>query len=255
MEENEASEIRRKNLNAYCVKRGWVSQKDSSKGSPSELKRMLGKGVAFWSNLLRDSNKSFGPTLAREIEKNLGLPKYFLEGEVIQPKQSNIVPPDQTKKSGNATNVLGKESNIAPINIKSLGRPVPLITFAQVANWNTIPYPYSPDISDEWFPCPIPHGPRTYCIEIVSDSMSNPGSKPSYDPGDIIFIDPDKVPVSGDRVAVIFENEAEATFRQYIEDGGKKYLKALNPKWDQTYVEVKGKTTICGVVLAKLVIG
>lgn len=231
-------------------------------GKQSDFIKAIRGNQGEISALLRGA-RTFGERKARSIEDVAGMPQRYLEQRDHHSENSastqnnllNIVPSDQTKQSGNATNVFVKASNIAPINIKSLGRPVPLITFAQAANWNTIPYPYGPDIAEAWFPCPIAHGPRTYCIEVVSDSMSNPGSKPSYDPGDIIFIDPDKMPVSGDRVAVILENEAEATFRQYIEDGGKKYLKALNPKWDQTYVEIKGKTTICGVVLAKLVIG
>lgn len=81
MEQDVISEIRRENLNAYCVKRGWVSQKTPNRGSPSELSRVLGKSSSFWSDLLRNHKKSFGATLAREIEDKLSLPRYSLDGE------------------------------------------------------------------------------------------------------------------------------------------------------------------------------
>lgn len=81
MENDLIPEIRREKLNTYCIKRNWVSQKDPSRGSPTELKRLLGKSVSFWSDLLRDPKKSFGADLAREIEEKLDLPKYYLDGE------------------------------------------------------------------------------------------------------------------------------------------------------------------------------
>lgn len=81
MENDITSEIRRENLNSYCLKRGWVSQKDSTKGSPTELSKRLGRGSSFWSDVLRNPKKSFGASLARFIEEGLDLPRYSLDGD------------------------------------------------------------------------------------------------------------------------------------------------------------------------------
>ena len=47
------------------------------------------------------------------------------------------------------------------------------------------------------------------------------------------------------------EDSGEATFKQLIVEGGRKYLKALNPDWPQRIVESDSSATICGVVVFK----
>ena len=83
--------------------------------------------------------------------------------------------------------------------------------------------------------------------------MRNPGVKPSYDPGDIIFVDPDVAAQPGDRVVVRLESQTAATFKQYIEEDGRKLLKALNPDWKPRYLEINGDAMVCGVVIGKWV--
>lgn len=79
MSENASLYVQR--LNAYCLQQGWVSRKNAGLGSPSELKRRLGKTDSFWSDLLR-GEKSFSSDLAREIERGLDLPRYYLDDAV-----------------------------------------------------------------------------------------------------------------------------------------------------------------------------
>lgn len=75
------SDTRRKNLNALCVRRGWVSQKNPLVGSPSKLVEVLGRSSSFWSDRLKpDSKKAIGEDLAREIETKLELGDYALDG-------------------------------------------------------------------------------------------------------------------------------------------------------------------------------
>lgn len=61
------SDTRRKNLNALCVRRGWVSQKNPLVGSPSKLVEVLGRTSSFWSDRLKPDGKAIGEDLAREI--------------------------------------------------------------------------------------------------------------------------------------------------------------------------------------------
>ena len=83
--------------------------------------------------------------------------------------------------------------------------------------------------------------------------MFNPGTKPSYADGDIIFVDPELAAQAGDRVVVRFDEKEEATFKQLMEEDGRRYLKALNPDWKPRYIEINGNATICGVVIGKWV--
>jgi SOS-response transcriptional repressor LexA len=64
-------------------------------------------------------------------------------------------------------------------------------------------------------------------------------------------VDPHIDPVSGKYVVVMFENTEEATFKQLIVEGGRQYLKALNPEWPNRIIEVNQNTRICGVVVFK----
>ena len=43
--------IRRENLNALCVRLGWVSRRAKHLGAPSELIRWIGRSFSFWSGI------------------------------------------------------------------------------------------------------------------------------------------------------------------------------------------------------------
>lgn len=77
---SDTSNIRRENLNALCLRLGWVSRRSDHLGSPSELIHRLGRSSSFWSDRL-NGRKPIGAELAREIEETLNLPKYSLDGD------------------------------------------------------------------------------------------------------------------------------------------------------------------------------
>jgi SOS-response transcriptional repressor LexA len=130
---------------------------------------------------------------------------------------------------------------------------VPLLTSVQAGEWVEIAGSFSRDDALDWLPCPVNHGPRTFCLEVEGESMRNPGARPSYDPGDVIFVDPDRCEKPLDRVVARLEGQGKATFKQYLEEDGRKLLKALNPDWKPRYIEINGNAVICGVVIGKWV--
>lgn len=72
--------FRRGNLNALCMRLGWISRKAKHLGSPSELINRLGRSSSFWSDRLT-GRRPIGAKLARQIEEALSLPKYSLDGD------------------------------------------------------------------------------------------------------------------------------------------------------------------------------
>jgi SOS-response transcriptional repressor LexA len=130
---------------------------------------------------------------------------------------------------------------------------VPLISWVQAGCWSDVADPFLPGDADEWLPCPVAHGPRCYAVRVRGDSMNNPGARPSYSDGDIIFVDPDRRANHGDRVIVRLDDHAEATFKQLLVEDGRKLLKALNPEWAPRYIQINGHATIVGVVIGKWV--
>lgn len=147
-------------------------------------------------------------------------------------------------------------SESTPTNVREgpdITGVVPLLTSVQAGEWCDIAHAFQQEDAQDWIPCPVKHGPRTFCLVVEGESMKNPGVKPSYEPGDIIFVDPDRVASPGDRVVARLENQPAATFKQYWEEDGRRMLKALNPDWNPRYSTITDEAVICGVVIGKWV--
>lgn len=61
-------------------------------------------------------------------------------------------------------------------------------------------------------------------------------------------VDPEREARHGSYVVVRLDEEMEATFKQLILDGSRKYLKPINPRYPILEIDGK-KTTISGVVV------
>lgn len=57
--------------------------------------------------------------------------------------------------------------------------------------------------------------------------MRNPGGKPSFEDGDIIFVDPDVLHMHKSLVIAKLDNSNEVTFKSLIIEGANWYLEAL----------------------------
>lgn len=81
--------------------------------------------------------------------------------------------------------------------------------------------------------------------------MFNPQGRPSFQEGDMIFVDPERQAENGSLVIVRLDDAKEATFKKLVVEGEKRYLRALNPVWPEPIIKVNGDATICGVVIGK----
>jgi SOS-response transcriptional repressor LexA len=79
--------------------------------------------------------------------------------------------------------------------------------------------------------------------------MFNPHGERSFREGDLLFVDPDRLAEHRSLVIVRMEDAKEATFKQLIIEGERKFLKALNPGWPDPLIEINGEATIVGVVI------
>lgn len=128
---------------------------------------------------------------------------------------------------------------------------VPVISWVTAGKWAEVIDIYEPGVADEWLPCIKKHTSRTFALRVKGMSMYNPMGKHTYADGDIIFVDPEKEAINGSRVVVRLEDSKEATFKQLVIEGEKKYLMALNPSWPEKFIEINNNATICGVVIGK----
>ena len=81
-----------------------------------------------------------------------------------------------------------------------------------------------------------------YALRVIGDSM-----EPEFLDGHILIVDPALPPQHG--AYVIIDYQGETTFRQFIVENGRKYLKALNSAYP--VVELVEKYSVRGVVVQR----
>lgn len=222
--------IRRENLRQIEKEAGGTTEAATQSGmTPSQFTNLRNGAKDSKTGKPRGMRKE----TARKIEAGAGKPSGWLDVD--------HTPGGASKAAENVS---------AGPDIRGL---VPLISSVQAGEWCEIVDRFQPGDAEDWLPCPVRHGPSTFCLRVDGQSMSNPGNKPSYEEGDIIFVDPDRAAQPGDRVVARLESQTKATFKQYLEEDGRKFLKALNPEWKPRFIEINGEATICGVVIGKWV--
>lgn len=180
---------------------------------PTQVSRFMGK----------NPTKRIGDLIAEQIEEAFDKPKGWLDIEhtVYQSDGDHLL-------ELNAHN----------------HKEVPLISWVQAGAWSEMINNFQPCDADVHYPCPEKHSSSTFALTVVGESMY-----PDFIPGEIIYVDPEVQAGSGSCVVIRQNGDTEATFKQLMLDGSKKYLKALNPNWPTPIIEMLPDATICGVVI------
>lgn len=131
----------------------------------------------------------------------------------------------------------------------------PLISWVQAGAWESIVDNFAPGDAEDWLDSPVNVSTLSFYLRVRGESMFDPADHRSFREGELVLVDPNAQAEHKSFVVVRLDDEAEATFKQLILEGGKKYLKALNPNWPNRIFEVNGNATICGVVKGKFVDG
>jgi SOS-response transcriptional repressor LexA len=119
---------------------------------------------------------------------------------------------------------------------------LPLVSFVQAGAWADI---NEIDITTaQLYPCPIKCSVNSFIVRVEGESMS-----PKFEPGTLLYVDPEAGYDNLSYVVARLDNENQATFKQLIIDGNKKYLKAVNPDWPNKFIEINGNCTIVGKVI------
>lgn len=127
------------------------------------------------------------------------------------------------------------------------GRPVPVISWVAAGAFDPIQTVLKDVEIDEYLPPIKECGKNGYGLVVTGISMS-----PKFEPEDRIYVNPD-FQVSdlktGDLVIVSCTGDNEATFKQLIIEGTTKYLKPLNPKWDEQIIKLTEDCRLVGKVV------
>jgi SOS-response transcriptional repressor LexA len=206
-------------------------------GSQSRLAEQIHiEQPSFISRLLSinpKTRKNIGANLARKIERAAGKPPYWL---------------DQSR-GWDGTRAISEAEIEGPAI-----RRVPLLAWAEVVPDHSMGKNKIQEQqleAREQVVCPAECGPRTYALRVRGISMQNPTGRPSFHEGDLIFVDPDVEPRPGRHVIAQVPGSPEPIFRTLVEEGGRQFLRALNPTWSEIPRPVENDVTILGVVIFK----
>ena len=146
----------------------------------------------------------------------------------------------------------GNDPNVSdPISNYSI-RMVPLISWVSAGQFCDVSDVSHCQDPEDFLPCPEKVSEKAFALRVRGDSMTsqNPGVI-SFPEGTNIYVDPEKEVRSGVPVIARLPESDECTFKMYVEDAGKKYLKPLNPQYPMQ--EIKAGTDICGVVVGQYI--
>jgi len=131
---------------------------------------------------------------------------------------------------------------------------VPLISWVQAGRFEPASDPYPLDQGEKLIYTSKKVGARAYALKIRGDSMENPGSGHTFPDGCIIIVDPDRPAGVGSFVVVRFDDSGgEVTFKQLVEDAGKRYLKPLNPRYPM--IPIGDNAMLCGTWVQTIIDG
>jgi SOS-response transcriptional repressor LexA len=122
---------------------------------------------------------------------------------------------------------------------------VPLISLVAAGHFGESVDNFAPGSADEWVDTTVPVKRHTYALRVSGDSMTNPAGSPSFPEGVIIIVEPEEEARNKSYV-IVRQNGEETTFKQLVIDGGRTYLKPLNPRYP--IMEIAPDAVICGVV-------
>lgn len=196
-------------------------------GKAVVLARKIEREPSYVSRMLYEEGKKGKKRIADDmvevIEKAFSLPRGWMDG-VAETGHGNVTFAGSHKET----------------------KGFPLISWVSAGQWLEALEPYKIEEIEEWPETTQSAGPNSFWLTVKGDSMTSPVGF-TVPEGMIILVDPSKEAKSGKLVVAKLFNDNEATFKMYIEDAGRKFLKPLNPRYPMT--EVDGNCAIIGTVI------
>jgi len=124
---------------------------------------------------------------------------------------------------------------------------LPILSWVQAGAWSESLSDNEPNVVASPFKC----SSDAYAMVVNGDSMtSQHGALKSFPDGSLIVVDPNVEAINKSFVVARMDGSNEATFKQLIVDGDRKYLKPLNTQYP--LINIDQPIDICGVVLGKI---
>jgi SOS-response transcriptional repressor LexA len=143
----------------------------------------------------------------------------------------------------------GRASNVAPAHNPEMTYRYPVISWVAAGAWAEAVEPFPPGFSDRYEMSEYEAKGPAFWLEVKGDSMTSPVGQ-SIVEGTLILVDTEADAQHGKLVIAKLADSNEATFKKLVEDGGRRFLKPLNPAYPTEMCA--GDCRIVGVVVRAL---
>lgn len=165
----------------------------------------------------KNPTKGIGDQIAREIEKALGLASGYLDF------------PHHLHQSGDKGFPNGRS------------RRLPILGPQEASLWCNSAEEFDSSMARGWIDPPqhVEIGAFAFLVEGVS-------MEPQFIDGDLLVVDPSEPIMPGHLVAVVKQGSNALVIRQLLQEGGDRYLRAINPDWPDRISELTSEWSIKG---------
>lgn len=189
-----------------------------------------------WQNRIKERLKALGMTqdsLAKKIGVTRSAITHYLAGRRV-PSLNQFSKLAEVLEANPSWLQFGSPHETQAEKISRLMaylRPVPILSWEQAAEFEDLTNLNLSKMKD-WVPNYFTQKNDVYGLKIKGDAMISPnGQSKSFHEGDIIVVNHNGFAEPGDFVVAKLIDAKDVTFKQYVVDAGKKYLKPLNPQY------------------------
>jgi SOS-response transcriptional repressor LexA len=129
---------------------------------------------------------------------------------------------------GQMINSVAAESNVGESRQPVESYRYPVISWVAAGAWAEAVEPYPAGFSDRYEFSEYDSKGAAFWLEVKGDSMTSPVGQ-SITEGTLILVDTEAEATAGKLVIAKLPDSNEATFKKLVNDGGKLFLKPLNP--------------------------
>lgn len=123
-----------------------------------------------------------------------------------------------------------EQSNVRDIVQPNMMFRYPVISWVAAGAWSEAIEPFPPGFSDRYEMSEYDSKGPAFWLEVKGDSMTSINGQ-SVPEGTFILVDTEADVHSGKLVIAKLADSNEATFKKLVEDGGRRFLKPLNPAY------------------------
>lgn len=129
----------------------------------------------------------------------------------------------------------GVERELSDSNVSMTAQPsqsfrYPVISWVSAGSWTEAVEPYPAGISDRYEFSEYDSKGQAFWLKVKGDSMTAPAGQ-SIAEGTLILVDTEAEVTPGKLVVAKLPDSNEATFKKLVNDGGRLFLKPLNPSY------------------------